>query len=206
MMSLILHEYAVSGNCYKIRLLLAHLGSAYTRREYDILKGESRTPEFLANINSNGRIPVLQDGEAMLPESNAILWYLAEGTEFLPADKLGRAHVLQWLFFEQYNHEPNIATLRYWLTYGGGMDKLNDWQRATVPVKRAGGEAALAVMEEHLAHRAWFVGEQMSIADIALYAYTHVADGGGFNLSGYPAITGWLARIAALPSHVLITA
>jgi glutathione S-transferase len=206
MMSLILHEYAVSGNCYKIRLLLAHLGRAYTRREYDILKGESRTPEFLANINSNGRIPVLQDGEAMLPESNAILWYLAEGTEFLPADKLGRAHVLQWLFFEQYNHEPNIATLRYWLTYGGGMDKLNDWQRATVPVKRAGGEAALAVMEEHLAHRAWFVGEQMSIADIALYAYTHVADGGGFNLSGYPAITGWLARISALPGHVLITA
>jgi glutathione S-transferase len=206
MMSLILHEYAVSGNCYKIRLLLAHLGRAYTRREYDILEGESRTPEFLANINSNGRIPVLQDGEAMLPESNAILWYLAEGTDFLPADKLGRAHVLQWLFFEQYNHEPNIATLRYWLTYGGGMNKLNDWQRATVPVKRAGGEAALAVMEEHLAHRAWFVGEQMSIADIALYAYTHVADGGGFNLSGYPAITGWLARIAALPSHVLITA
>jgi glutathione S-transferase len=112
-MSLILHEYAASGNCYKIRLLLAHLGLPYERREYDILKGESRTPDFLTYINSNGRIPVLQDGSKFLPESNAIIWYLAEGTRFLPADKFGRAQVLQWLFFEQYNHEPNIATLRY---------------------------------------------------------------------------------------------
>jgi glutathione S-transferase len=205
-MTLILHEYAASGNCYKIRLLLAHLGRPYERREYDILKGETRTPEFLANINSNGRTPVLQDGKAYLPESNAIIWYLAEDTDYLPADKLGRAQVLQWLFFEQYNHEPNIATLRFWLTYGGGMDKLNDWQRATVPVKRAGGEAALQVMDDHLAKHDWFVGNRYSIADIALYAYTHVADGGGFDLTPYPAINRWLARVASQPGHVLITA
>jgi glutathione S-transferase len=205
-MSLILHEYAASGNCYKIRLLLAHLGLPYARREYDILKGESRTPEFLSTINSNGRTPVLQDGDAFLPESNAIIWYLAEGTRFLPADKLGRAQVLQWLFFEQYNHEPNIATLRFWLTYGGGMEKLNDWQRATLPLKKAGGDAALGVMEEHLAKHDWFVGGAYSIADIALYAYTHVADGGGFDLAPYSAINRWLARVAGQPGHVLITA
>ncbi len=205
-MNLILHEYAASGNCYKIRLLLAHLGLPYARREYDILKGESRTPEFLSTINSNGRTPVLQDGDAFLPESNAIIWYLAEGTRFLPADKLGRAQVLQWLFFEQYNHEPNIATLRFWLTYGGGIEKLNDWQRATLPVKKAGGEAALQVMEEHLAKHDWFVGGAYSIADIALYAYTHVADGGGFNLAPYPAINRWLARVAGQSGHLLITA
>jgi glutathione S-transferase len=205
-MSLILHEFAASGNCYKIRLLLAHLGQPYARREYDILKGETRTPAFLANINSNGRIPVLQDGDAFLPESNAILWYLAEGTGFLPADKMGRAQVLQWLFFEQYNHEPNIATLRYWLTYGGGMEKLSDWQKASVPVKQAGGEAALAVMEDHLRHHDWFVGSHYSIADIALYAYTHVAeDGGAFSLSNYPAINRWLARVAEQKGHVLIS-
>lgn len=205
-MSLILHEYAASGNCYKIRLLLAHLGLPYARREYDILKGESRTPDFLATINSNGRTPVLQDGDAFLPESNAIIWYLAEGTRFLPADKLGRAQVLQWLFFEQYNHEPNIATLRFWLTYGGGMEKLNDWQRATLPLKKAGGEAALGVMEAHLAKHDWLVGNAYSIADIALYAYTHVADGGGFDLAPYAAINRWLGRVAGQPGHVLITA
>jgi glutathione S-transferase len=205
-MTLILHEYAASGNCYKIRLLLAHLSKNYERREYDILKGETRTPEFLANINRNGRIPVLQDGDHFLPESNAIIWHLAEDTGFLPTDKLQRAQVLQWLFFEQYNHEPNIATLRFWLTYGGGMEKLSDWQRATVPVKRAGGEAALKVMDDHLAVQDWFVGNAMSIADIALYAYTHVAGDGGFDLAPYPAINRWLARVAALPGHRLITA
>jgi glutathione S-transferase len=204
-MSLILHEFAASGNCYKIRLLLAHLGRAYTRREYNILKGETRTPEFLTRINSNGRIPVLQDGDAFLPESNAILWYLAEGSDFLPADKLGRAQLLQWLFFEQYNHEPNIATLRYWLTYGGGMEKMNDWQKASVPVKQAGGEAALKVMEDHLQTHDWFVGNRYSIADIALYAYTHVAEeGGAFSLAAYPAIGRWLARVVAQPGHVPI--
>jgi glutathione S-transferase len=206
-MSLVLHEFAASGNCYKIRLLLAQLGRAYERREYNILKGETRTPDFLAHINSNGRIPVLQDGDAFLPESNAIIWYLAEGSDFLPADKLGRAQVLQWLFFEQYNHEPNIATLRYWLSYGGGMAKMNDWQKASVPVKQAGGEAALKVMEDHLAKHDWFVGGCYTIADIALYAYTHVAEeGGAFSLASYPAVGRWLARVAAQPGHVLITA
>jgi glutathione S-transferase len=205
-MSLVLHEYAASGNCYKIRLLLAHLGLPYQRREYNILKGESRTPEFLANINSNGRIPVLQDGDRYLPESNAIIWYLAEGTRFLPTDKFSRAQVLQWLFFEQYNHEPNIATLRFWLTYGGGMENLSDWQRATLPVKRAGGEAALKVMEDHLAKHDWFVGNSYTIADIVLYAYTHVADGGGFDLASYPAINRWLDRVAGQHGHVLIGA
>ncbi len=206
-MTLVLHEFAASGNCYKIRLLLALLGRSYARREYDILKSETRTPDFLANINSNGRIPVLQDGDVYLPESNAIIWYLAEGTDFLPDDKIGRAQVLQWLFFEQYNHEPNIATLRYWLTYGGGMDRLTDWQRVTVPVKQAGGAAALQVMEDHLAKHDWFVGGRYSIADIALYVYTHVAEeGGAFSLAAYPAIQRWLARVAAQPGHILITA
>lgn len=202
-MSLTLHEYAASGNCYKIRLLLAHLGIAYERREYDILKGETRTEAFLSSINGNGRIPVLQDGDRFLPESNAVLWYLAEGTRFLPDDRFGRADVLNWMFFEQYNHEPNIATLRFWLSYYGMYGaQLSDWQKATIPVKRAAGEAALGVMEQHLARHDWFAGGTFSIADIALYAYTHVADGGGFDLAGWPAVQRWLGRVKAQPGHV----
>ena len=205
-MSLILHEYAASGNCYKIRLLLSHLGRAYERREYNILQGETRTPEFLANINSNGRVPVLQDEGHFLPESNAALWYLAESTHFLPHDPFDRADALRWLFWEQYNHEPNIATLRYWATYGGGWDAQPQAKQAQIAGKQSAGEEALALMEDHLRGRAWFAGAQFSVADIALYAYTHVAADGGFDLARYPHVQAWLARVADMPGHIPITA
>jgi len=205
-MSLILHEFALSGNCYKIRLLLAHLGRPYTRREYDILSGETRTPAFLSGINNNGRVPVLQDGDRFLPESNAALWYLAEGTRFLPPEPFDRADALRWLFWEQYNHEPNIATLRYWATYGGGWDAQSQAKRAQIAPKQAAGEEALALMEDHLRGRAWMAGAAFSIADIALYAYTHVAADGGFDLTRYPHVQAWLARVADMPGHVPITA
>lgn len=205
MSAIVLHEYAASGNCYKIRLLLAHRGLSYTRREYDILKGETRTPEFLSRINANGRIPVLEIDGHMLPESNAALWYLAEGTDLLPSDRFGRADVLRWLFWEQYNHEPNIATVRFWLSYLG-KDNLSPAQLAALPGKVEGGCAALKLMEEHLSHHAYFVGEQFSIADIALFAYTHVAPEGSFDLAPYAHVQQWIAQIEAMPAHVAIGA
>ena len=203
---IVLHEFAASGNCYKLRLALSHLGRPYERREYDILKGETRTPGFLEHVNANGRIPVLQVGERMLPESNAALWYIAEGSALLPADAFDRADVLRWLFWEQYNHEPNIATIRFWKTYGGGFANRPAWQQAQVEVKQAGGRDALGLMDAHLATRDWFVGGRLSIADIALYAYTHVAEEGGFDLMPYGHVRSWLARMAALPGHVTISA
>src|SRR5262249_34075135 len=152
---------------------------------------------FLAK-NPNGRIPVLEiEPGRFLAESNAILWYLADGTPFLPAGRLERALVLQWMFFEQYSHEPNIATSRYW-THIGPAAK----ERALMAMKHEAGHAALGVMEGHLGARAWFVGERYSIADIALYAYTHVAPEGGFDLAPYPAVHAWLARVAGEPRHV----
>jgi len=205
-MTLTLHEFARSGNAYKIRLLLAHLGRPYARREYDILTGETRTPEFLAKVNANGRIPVLQVDDKFLPESNAALFYLAEGTRYLPADTFDKADTLRWLFWEQYNHEPNIATLRYWATYGGGWDAQSPAKQAQIAAKQVGGEEALALMDAHLAARDWLVGAAMSIADIALYAYTHVAEDGGFELATHPNVLAWLARIAAQPGHIPITA
>lgn len=201
---LILHEYSQSGNCYKIRLTAALLGVLVERREYDIQKGETRTPEFLANVNSNGRIPVLQVGERFIPESNAACFYLADGTELVPKDRFGRADMLRWMFFEQYNHEPNIATLRFWLAFVGAA-RLSEIQRALLPGKREAGEAALGLMDEHLAERRFFVGDRLSLADIALYAYTHVADEGGFDLSRYPAIGRWLERVAAEPGYLPLT-
>jgi glutathione S-transferase len=195
-----LYDYLESGNGYKVRLLLHQLGIPFERVELDILKGETRTPAFLAK-NPNGRIPTLElaDGTC-LPESNAILWYLAEGTPFLPDERLARAQVLSWMCFEQYSHEPNIATLRFW-THAGFLEE----RAALVPGKREAGVAALGVMEGHLAKRSFFVGERYSIADIALYAYTHVAEEGGFALAKYPAIRAWLARVAGQPRHVPIT-
>ena len=193
-----LYDNHLSGNGYKPRLLLAHLVRSYERVEIDILKGGSRTPEFLA-MNPNGRIPVLrlEDGTC-LAESNAILWYLAEGTPFLPADPLARALTLQWMFFEQYSHEPNIAVARHWLRHV----EMTEAQRAQLPSRQAGGRAALAVMERHLGHRPWFGAAAMTVADVALYAYTHVAGEGGFDLSDYPNVTAWLARVTAQPGHV----
>lgn len=196
-----LYEFFSSGNCYKIRLLLTQLNLPFQRIQIDILKGESRTPEFLTK-NPNGRIPVLEtEAGQFLAESNAILFYLSEGTDFLPADSFEKAQVLQWLFFEQYSHEPYIATSRYWITILGKAEEYRD----ALNQKRAGGEAALRVMERHLTEHQFFVGERYTIADIALFAYTHVADEGGFDLSGFPAIQAWIKRVQAQPKHISIT-
>jgi glutathione S-transferase len=194
-----LYDYLASGNGYKVRLLLHQLGVPFELVLVDILRGETRTPEFLAR-NPNGRIPVLalEDG-THLAESNAIQWYLAEGTPLLPADRLGRAQALQWMFFEQYSHEPYVAVLRFW-RHGGRLDA----NRPLVAEKEARGYDALGVMERHLAKHAFFVGERYGVADIALYAYTHVADEGGFDLSRFPAVGRWLERVRSQPRHVPI--
>ena len=204
MTALILHEYAASGNCYKIRLTAAHVGVPIERREYDIMAGETRSAQFLSEVNANGRIPVLQAGPDFLPESNAACFYIADGSPLIPADRFERADMLRWMFWEQYNHEPNIATARFWKTMVG-LDKLGELQRALLPGKHAAGEAALALMDEHLARRDWFVIDRLTLADIALYAYTHVAAEGGFSLQPFPHVRAWLARVAALPGHVKIT-
>ena len=202
---LILHEYAASGNCYKVRLTAAFAGVPLERREYDIMKGETRTPEFLADINANGRIPVLQVGDRFIPESNAASYYVAKGSKLMPSDIFDHADMLRWMFWEQYNHEPNIATVRAWLTIIG-VDALSEAQRLMLPVKREAGEAALALMDRHLAGRIWFVGDSMSLADICLFPYTSVAEGGGFELGRYPAVGAWLERVAAQPNHLPISA
>jgi glutathione S-transferase len=199
---LLLYDYLPSGNGYKVRLLLRRLGLPYELVELDVMKGETRTPDFLA-LNPIGRIPALrlEDG-TVLAESDAILFFLAEGTPFLPASRLGRAQALQWMFFEQYEHEPSIAVARYirhLLPPGHPRE-------AELPRLLERGNAALAVMEAHLARRPFLVGERCSIADLALYAYTHVADEGGFDLLPYPAVRAWLERLAAEPGHVPITA
>lgn len=200
----VLHEYALSGNCYKIRLTAAHVGLSLERRQYDILKGETRTAQFLSEVNANGRIPVLQIGDDFLPESNAAAFYLADGSDLIPADRFERADLLRWLFWEQYNHEPNIATVRFWRTMVGEAN-LSELQRAQLPGKIAAGEAALALMDEHLGRRDFLVLDRLTLADIVLYAYTHVAEEGGFDLQPYPNVRAWLARVAAQPGHVAIT-
>jgi glutathione S-transferase len=203
MEKLILHEYAASGNCYKIRLTAALLGLRMERVEYDILKGETRTPEFLAHINPLGRIPVLQVGPRFLPESAAACFYLADGSTLIPADRFQRADMLRWMVFEQYYHEPNIATLRFWLNEVG-IDALSAFQRSQIPAKRLAGEAALQTMEDHLSLVDWFVGDAVSLADIVLYAYTHVAGDGGFDLSLYPAVRAWIGRMQAQPKFIAL--
>jgi glutathione S-transferase len=198
---LTLYDYLDSGNGYKIRLLLALLDRPYRWVELDIMTGATRMPAFLAK-NPNGRIPTLQleDGTC-LAESNAILWYLAEGTRFIPAELLGRAQVLQWMFFEQYSHEPYVATPRFIRKHLPADSP----RRAELPMRLEQGRAALAVMEAHLATRRYFVAQRCTIADIALYAYTHVAHEAGFELAPYPHLRAWLARVAAEPGHVLLT-
>jgi glutathione S-transferase len=196
-----LHDYLDSGNGYKVRLILRLRGVPYQLALVDIMRGESRTPAFLA-LNPNGRIPLLEypDGRC-LAESNAILYHLAEGSEYLPQDAYQRGLVLQWLFFEQYSHEPNVATVRFWMRHGG----IKDAPPQLVEQKTKLGHAALAVMEAHLAKRSYFVDERFTIADIALYAYTHVADQGGFDLAQYPAIQAWLERCKNRPGFAAIT-
>ncbi len=198
---LTLYDYMDSGNGYKVRLLLAQTGTPYTLVERDILKGETRTADFLAK-NPNGRIPTLQlaDG-AHLAESNAIMWYLAEGTPFAPADRITRAQTLQWMFFEQYSHEPYIAVARFWKHYLPSLTKLQEME---LPERMKKGYAALDVMERHLAANEWFVGGRYGLADISLYGYTHVAHEGEFDLGNYPHINGWLKRVASQPGHVTI--
>lgn len=188
METLRLYDFLPSGNGYKIRLLLTQLGMPFERVEVNILKGESRTPEFISK-NFNGKIPVLEiEPGKFLVESNAIMIYLSEGTEFLPYDRFLRAQVLQWLFFEQNSHEPNIATSRFWISI---LDKAEEY-REILKQKRELGNAALKVMENHLKSRTFFVGERYTIADIGLFAYTHVADEGGFDLTKFPAIQAWI--------------
>jgi glutathione S-transferase len=195
-----LYDYLPSGNGYKVRLLLTQLGRAFERVELDILQGETRTAAFLEK-NPNGRIPLLElaNGE-FLAESDAILFYLADGTAFLPSDRFDRARVLQWMFFEQYSHEPNIATVRFWM-----HSEMTAERRAMLDGKRRLGYAALGVMEQHLRGRTFFVGERYSIADIALYAYTHVADEGGFDLGRFPIVREWLERVRSQPRYIPIT-
>ena len=190
-----------SGNCYKVRLALSQLRLPCESIEIDILVGESRTDEFL-DKNLNGRVPTLQISESeYLPESNAILWYLAENSHFLPEDRLSRARVLQWMFFEQYSHEPFIATSRFWIS----ILKQPQEYAEQIASKKPGGESALQVMEQHLQCNDFFVAGQYSIADIALFAYTHVAHEGNFELALYPAINQWLARVQEQALHITIS-
>jgi len=191
-----LFDYLDSGNGYKVRLLLAQLGQRYDWTEVDIDAGKTRTPEFLKR-NPNGRIPTLElDDGTNLAESNAILWYLAEGTPFVATDRVGRAQVLQWMFFEQYSHEPYIVKHL----------AADHPRRAELPDRLARGRDALAVMEAHLEGRQFFVGKRYSIADIALYAYTHVAHEGGHDLAPYPRVNAWLKRVASQRRYVPLTA
>jgi glutathione S-transferase len=202
---LILHEYSMSGNCYKVRLTAALVGKAIERREYDIMKGETRTAKFIANVDSNGRIPVLQVGDRFIPESNAAGYYVAEGSPLIPTDPFDHADMLRWMFWEQYSHEPNIATLRFWMRWLG-PDKLSDLQRLQMPTKRTAGNAALELMDDHLAGRDWFVGDSLSLADICLFAYTHVAGDAKFDLGRHPNVSGWIERIKAYPRYIPLDA
>ena len=197
-----LYNSAVSGNCYKVRLLLAHLGLEYETVEMSVVDRSNRA-EVLGELNPGLRVPtlVLDDGRP-LAESNAILWYFGDGTRFVPVDAYERAQVLQWQFFEQYSHEPHIAVARFWKTYSGQPERFERQRERLL----AGGYAALDAMERHLDGRTFFVADDYSLADVSLYAYTHVAHEGDFDLDPYPAIRAWLARVAAQPGHVPIDA
>ena len=199
---MLLYDSPVSGNCYKVRLLLAHLGVPYERRRVDVVDRSNR-PELLGGLNPALRVPtlVLDDGRP-LAESGAILWYFGDGTRFVPEDRYERAQVLQWMFFEQYDHEPALAVVRFWVAYSGRPEAFAD----RLEERKAAGYRALDAMEGHLEGGRFLVGEAMTLADIALYAYTHVADEGGFDLNGYPSIRAWLDRVASEPGHVAIDA
>ena len=187
-----------SGNCFKVKLVLHQLDIPYTWQHVDILKKQSRTPEFLA-MNPTGKIPLVElDNRVFLPESNAILHYLADGSALLPTDRLDRARVLQWLFFEQYNHEPSVATARYIVRYLGRPAE----HEQLLQRKIAEGIQALGIMEQHLVSRAFFAADRYSIADIALYAYTHVAHEGDIDLAPFPAIRSWMDRVRSQPRYV----
>jgi glutathione S-transferase len=198
----LLYDSPVSGNCYKVRLLLAHLGIPYERRTMDVVDRSNR-PEVLGGLNPSLRVPtlVLDDGRS-LGESGAILWYFGEGTRFVPADPYERAQVLQWMFFEQYDLEPAIAVVRFWVAYSGRPEEFAD----RLPERMTAGRRVLEALDQHLEGRSYAVGDLISLADIALYGYTHVAEEGGFELEPYPAVRAWLDRVASEPGHVPIDA
>jgi glutathione S-transferase len=201
METLRLYDFLTSGNGYKIRLLLTQLGTPFKRVELDITQGATRTPEFLSK-NPNGKVPLLEiEPNKYLAESNAILIYLSEGTEYLPYDRYLRAQVLQWLFFEQYSHEPYIAVPRFWIS----TLKKGEEYKDLIVSKHKQGYLALQVMENHLQSRLFFVNDKYSIADIALFAYTHVAPEGGYDLTGFPAINSWIERVKSQKRHIDIT-
>jgi glutathione S-transferase len=196
---MLLYDSAVSGNCYKVRLLLALLGQSYQRREVDVVDRSGRL-ELLGDLNPALRVPTLvfDDGRA-LGESNAILWFCAEHSPLLPVDSFDRAQVLQWMFFEQYSHEPNIAVLRFWTKFAKVAPS-----EAEVEAKLEGGYAALDAMERRLAGSRFLVGQLYTVADIALYAYTHVAHEAGFDLARYPHVRDWLRAVETRPGHIAI--
>jgi glutathione S-transferase len=198
---LLLYDSAVSGNCYKVRLLFSHLALAYERRECSVVDRSDRA-EILGDANPALRVPtlILDDGRA-LAESHAITWYFAEGTPYLPEDRFERAKVLQWLCFEQYDLEPTVAVVRFWTAFSASPPA-----DAEIEAKRQAGHRALAALERGLSDAPFLVGGRYTLADIALFAYTHVAPEGGFDLSGYPAIGDWIERVAGQPGHVPITA
>jgi len=200
---MLLYNSPVSGNCYKVRLLLAHLGIPYETRELSVVDRSNRR-EVLGNLNPALRVPtlILDDGRP-LAESNAILWYFGGGTRFVPDDAYAAAQVLQWMFFEQYDLEPAVAVVRFWLAYSGTPERLTPVRHEEL---MRSGNRALAALERHLAERDWLVGGGMTIADVSLYAYTHVAPEGGFELESYSAVRAWLERLAAQPGHVAIDA
>ena len=195
-----LHQMQMSGNCYKVRLVSRQLGIPIALREYGLHDGSTRVPQFLAK-NPNGRVPLLetQDGR-FLPESGAILNFLAEGSHLIPDSRWDRAQMLQWMFFEQYSHEPYVAVARFWLKFADKAEL--EKKKHLVPEWHAKGNAALGVMETHLTTQDWFAGNRYSIADIALYGYTHSAADGGFELSRYSAVSRWLRRVTEQPGHI----
>jgi glutathione S-transferase len=199
---IVLYDSPVSGNCYKVRLLLAHLGVPYERRTMDVVDRSNR-PEVLGGLNPSLRVPtlVLDDGRP-LGESGAILWYFGEGTRFVPEDPYERAQVLQWMFFEQYDLEPAIAVVRFWVAYSGRPEEFAD----ELPAKVKAGKRVLRALERHFDGREYAVGGSLTLADIALYGYTHVAEEGGFSLDPSPGVRAWLARVECEPGHVTIDA
>ncbi|QNE32848.1 glutathione S-transferase [Sphingomonas sp. NBWT7] len=196
-----LHEDPASGNCYKIRLVAAYLGIPLQRRRYDIQRGETRTPAFLTEVNAGGRIPVLQIDARFLPESNAAWAYLAHGSALIPIDRFDHADMLRWLFWERHSHESYIATLRFWRHYLGEA-ALSPAQTALMPAKQAACEAALALIRGYLTTRDWLAADRPTLADLVLYAYTHLAGESGFDLAARPAVARWLTRVAAMPGHI----
>ena len=197
---MLLYDSSVSGNCYKVRQVFAHLGLAYERRELSVVDRSNRA-EVLGDSNPALRVPtlILDDGRS-LAESHAISWYFAEGTPLLPQDRFERAKVLQWMCFEQYDLEPTIAVVRFWVAFSASPPP-----PAEIEAKRAGGYRALDALERGLDGVPYLVGDRYTLADLSLYAYTHVAPEGGFDLTGYPSIRSWIERVAAQPGHVLIT-